>query len=457
MRSIVRGSALWLLGIAMFPATSSAADGALDTSFSSNGVQTVSFALGAVPNDRASAAAVQADGKLVVVGSAGYTATDTDFAFARLNTDGSPDSGFGAAGKQSVAFDLESATNTQLLDRATSVAIQPDGDVVACGVARNAAGNYQLAVARTLANGGPDTSFSGDGRVDLPPSPSGGSAGSCDLELLRSTALLLTATDRLVRLTSGGAIDNGFSSDGYSNAVGACSTTYDYCLFRDSLELPDGRILTGGFGYVNATDSFTPLLFRHTSTGTLDSDFGNGGALALDKPGHAVERLVLTPHGLPLAFLSNSDTFAGDDMWATRLVDQSVDTTFGSTGWLDLDALVPGSYMVQDLAVASDGKLLVLARDGFDADPQLVLRLLPSGTALDSTFDGDGKQSFQFDPGFENGFARAIVATDGRPYAVGTVFVQSDDDFGMARFTSALVFTDGFEVGSTWFWSSATD
>src|SRR5439155_19047135 len=67
---------------------------------------------------------------------------------ARLNTDGSLDTSFGVGGKQTVAFSGD--------DRATGVAVQPDGKVVVVGSTSN--GVPDVAIVRLNADGTPDGS-----------------------------------------------------------------------------------------------------------------------------------------------------------------------------------------------------------------------------------------------------------------------------------------------------------
>jgi uncharacterized delta-60 repeat protein len=76
-------------------------DGSLDTSFSCDGKQVTDFA-GNV--DLANGVAVQSDGRIVVAGSSFSMSTVNDFAVARYNTDGSLDTGFSGDGKQTVSF-----------------------------------------------------------------------------------------------------------------------------------------------------------------------------------------------------------------------------------------------------------------------------------------------------------------------------------------------------------------
>ena len=73
------------------------AAGALDLSFSEDGKSTMEVNLGGITLDAADVA-VQSDGKTVVVGKFALSPTQSDFAVARLNVDGTPDRTFGPQG-----------------------------------------------------------------------------------------------------------------------------------------------------------------------------------------------------------------------------------------------------------------------------------------------------------------------------------------------------------------------
>ena len=139
-------------------------DGSPDTTFDIDGKTTFSF--GSL-DDRANSVAIQSDGKIVVAGQT-ETSSNEDFAMARINTDGSLDSTFDTDGKVTT---LMSSGH----DRAYAAAIQADGKIVAAGTGGNI-----FALARYNTNGSLDTSFDGDGMVTttfpneeagFPPSP----------------------------------------------------------------------------------------------------------------------------------------------------------------------------------------------------------------------------------------------------------------------------------------------
>jgi uncharacterized delta-60 repeat protein len=128
------------------------AAGVLDTSFSGDGMQTVDFA-GAI--EQAWALARQSDGRLIMGGSSGPSST-TDFALARLNTDGSLDTTFSGDGRATA--DITGG------DSVRALAIQSDGRIVAAGAAGTL---YQrdFGIARFATDGSLDLTFSGDGKT----------------------------------------------------------------------------------------------------------------------------------------------------------------------------------------------------------------------------------------------------------------------------------------------------
>ena len=69
--------------------------------------------------------ALQANGRIVAAGEAGVAGGVFNFALARYNTDGSLDTSFSGDGRQMTNFGGD--------DRATSVAIQGNGRIIAAG------------------------------------------------------------------------------------------------------------------------------------------------------------------------------------------------------------------------------------------------------------------------------------------------------------------------------------
>src|SRR5262245_48826841 len=131
-------------------------DGSLDTTFSGDGKQTVAFNLGGGNQDRAHAVALDAQGRIVLAGSAEQDC-GFDFAVARLNPDGSLDTTFSGDGKRTVPFDLGGPSS----DVAAAVALDAQGRIVLAGSAEPDNGNSDFAVARLNPDGSLDLTFSG--------------------------------------------------------------------------------------------------------------------------------------------------------------------------------------------------------------------------------------------------------------------------------------------------------
>ena len=108
------------------------ADGSLDTTFSTDGKQTVDIGS---PSEGARTVAIQPDGKIIL---AGYTfnGIDYDFALTRLTPSGNLDSSFDADGKLTTQFNpVPGHTET-----ASCMALQTDGKIVVAGTVSNTFG-----------------------------------------------------------------------------------------------------------------------------------------------------------------------------------------------------------------------------------------------------------------------------------------------------------------------------
>jgi uncharacterized delta-60 repeat protein len=177
-------------------------DGSLDTSFSGDGIQTTDF----VGHDEARAVAIQTDGKILAAGFA-----RDDFALARYNPDGSPDTGFADGGKRRA--DLGGA------DFANGVALQGNGKIVAAGSVSTT--GFAFGIARFNANGTLDKRFSGDGRQTTTFGGFDSARGVAIQGDSRIVAVGISAAGSLqtrdfavARYNTNGSLDTSFSGDG---------------------------------------------------------------------------------------------------------------------------------------------------------------------------------------------------------------------------------------------------
>jgi uncharacterized delta-60 repeat protein len=120
-------------------------------------------------SSQATAAILQSDGKIVVVGmtpaidfEASFDPRDAsrDFLVARFNADGELDTGFSGDGVATIDFNGNE-------DRALAVAQQPDGKLVLAGYGITTRTDFDFEVARLNTDGTPDASFNGTGKVTI--------------------------------------------------------------------------------------------------------------------------------------------------------------------------------------------------------------------------------------------------------------------------------------------------
>jgi uncharacterized delta-60 repeat protein len=185
--------------------------GNLDATFSGDGRQTVDFG---GDRDAADAVAIQADGRIVAAGEVQAPSLDAEFALVRLTDAGELDPTFAGDGRQS--------TDLRGDDSASDLAIAGDGRIVAAGRADNSSGSADFAAARYRPDGTLDPTFSGDGKqtVDF-----GGFDGASGVALQGDGRAVLAGSSDLgtdferevfavARLRADGGLDSSFSGDG---------------------------------------------------------------------------------------------------------------------------------------------------------------------------------------------------------------------------------------------------
>jgi uncharacterized delta-60 repeat protein len=244
-------------------------DGSLDTSFGTDGV--VTTAIGS-SEDIAHSVAIQGDGGIVVAGSSVNGANDRNFALVRYNADGSLDTSFGGDGVVTTAF----GSDDQI---AYSVAIQPDGKIVAAGYFYNGA-DEDIAVARYTLNGSLDTSFDIDGKVATSISGDERAHGTAIQSDGKIAAIGYTQDESrdfvLVRYNANGGLDSGFDGDGIvrTDFESGSDTSYAVALQADN------KIVLAGVRHSNPDRDFA--LARYDTDGSLDTSFGEDGKVVTE-------------------------------------------------------------------------------------------------------------------------------------------------------------------------------
>lgn len=256
------------------------ADGSLDSSFHGDGKLTTSFG---GSDDVATEMAIQADGKLVVVGYTnigGYY----DFAVARYNSDGSLDTTFDGDGKLTTSVGPE-------YDVAESAVIQPDGKIVAAGHS-SIGTNNDFALVRYTPDGTLDTSFDADGKLTTPIGIAKDIAYSVALQAdgkLVAAGYCSNGTNNdfaVVRYNSDGSLDDTFDFDGkFTTSVGPADDVVNSAAIR-----ADGKIVVAGYSSTGTSQQFAIALLlgdNHAPVATSTTFHGTEDTvLRIDTPSY---------------------------------------------------------------------------------------------------------------------------------------------------------------------------
>lgn len=255
-----------------------------------NGLQCVrvAFDLAGPDADVLGDIAVQADGKIVMVGSANFNSSIDRLAIARLDVDGDLDSTFNSGlGKASFT------TPGSVASRLRSVAIARNGKIVVAGDVRmQSHTDTDLLLVRLNPNGGLDTSFASNGFAVLAPLEAARNQSIRKIVLEPGHPQLLLDQ----QIVGAGSIETAVGSSVYSGLVARINpdgtpaagfgtgasgyridgTGHDLA-FTDLLREPDGSLLAAGTIRANANAATTTDYYvtRFRKDGSTDHDAFN--------------------------------------------------------------------------------------------------------------------------------------------------------------------------------------
>ena len=243
-------------------------NGVVDSTFGINGFLVYDLISGS--DDNCTSAKIQSDGKIVVGGDYNNL-INQDFFIVRFDSLGNPDSSFD--------FDGESLIDMGGVDFAGHIELQPDGRIIIAGSTLSSI--YEFALARVNTNGSLDFTFSSDGKEIV--SSVFGIEDKCTSLAVQPDGKILASGYYLdamgnwyfatVRYYSNGIIDNTFGASGWkANYL----TQLGYCEQHQILVQPDNKIVTGGF-YDDGTGIFSAVIMRYLQDGTMDLTFDSDG------------------------------------------------------------------------------------------------------------------------------------------------------------------------------------
>ena len=423
-------------------------DGSLDTTFDGDGIRTIVI----YNNDLAYAVAIQADGKIIVggYGEAPFSPKNltaswkkllpeghtTDFALARLNSDGSLDRTFGNEGKV--------VTNIILGEVMFSLALQPDGKIVAAGGTVSYEGGGGALVRYNL-NGSLDTSFGDNGIV-----VTDGSSSYNGVAVEPGGGIVVAGGGKgmsAARFKSNGTFDPSFGDAGRAliEFKDHPSIAYSVALQNDG-----GIVLAGKTFGGDETGTFDVdfAVARLTDRGLADLRFGNGGKLTTDFGG--TEAAVATAIQRDGRIVAAGYGDQGFTLARYVGLDPPVRADFDGDGRTDISVYRGGQWWIK---FSSAG--VSLFNWGFATDKPVV-----------GDYDGDGTDDIAvYRPSEANWYIRTV---DGRFLptvhwgAAADVPVPGDYDGDRkadpAVYRNGIWYTNGSTVGfAVTGWGVATD
>ncbi|HKP53934.1 MAG TPA: S-layer homology domain-containing protein [Chloroflexia bacterium] len=405
--------AAFVMFLAVGLSTVYADDGDLDPTFDGDGKVTTDFG----GTEQALDLAVQADGKIVVVGEA-LVNNAYDFAVARYNSDGSSDTGFDGDGKLTTDFG-------STIEQANAVAIQPDGKILVGGYTGNGNSSNTYALARYNSDGSLDTSFDGDGKLTT--SFGLGDARLEDLAIQADGKIVAAgsagtgsaASFAAARYNLNGSLDTSFSGDGM------VTTGFPQGGSADAVAIQaDGKIVAAGL----VAWPFDFAVLRYNSDGSLDSSFDGDGKVTTDFGGTDLAHAVaLQADGMIVA----AGTRGYNDFALARYnSDGSLDAGFDGDG-----RVLTSIGEAYEIAIQGDGKI-VAAGKGFSTNfYDFTLARYNLDGSPDTSFGGDGIMYTDFGM---NSLSYAIgLQGDGKLLVAGTAGANPALDFAVARYESS--------------------
>ena len=286
--------------------------------------------------------ALQPDGKILVGGAFTSYSGVTRNRIVRLNSDGTIDN----------TFTIGSGFSGGFTGGVTTLALQPDGKILAGGDFTSYSGVTRNYIIRLNTGGTIDNTFNIGGgfnnfvnTIALQP----------DGKILAGglfTSYSGTTRNKIIRLNSDGTIDNTFTiGTGFSGGVGPIIIPKPINTITPQ---PDGKILVGGnFDTYNGTTR--SCIIRLNTGGTVDNTFIVGSGF-----NNFVKSIVIQPDGKILA----GGVFTGYDSGLSNRIIRlttggTIDSTFDTNTTTDGFTTFGGfSDYVGTIALQADGKVL---------------------------------------------------------------------------------------------------
>jgi uncharacterized delta-60 repeat protein len=226
---------------------------------------------------------------------------------------------------------------------------------------------------------------------------------------------------------------------------------------------PDGKIVTAGYRdrLVLGGSVRELLVMRYLPNGQLDTTFGGGDGMAIYGNGNGVAgtAVALQADG-KIVVAAHKNPGGGDFLLARLSATGALDTSFDGDGWVTTD-FEGGSDQANAVLIQPDGKIVAAGTASIGGDGDYAAARYNADGSLDTTFGGDGKASVGMGSTRGGDDATDIaLQEDGKLVLVGSRFCCTafpDDDFAVARLNADGSLDESFGLGGKSFASFGGD
>lgn len=405
--------------------------GSLDLTFGNAGKVITSIASG---QDRANGVAIQADGKIVVVGFSNSSISGKDFSIVRYKIDGSLDSTFGINGI--VTTDLQLGSD----DVANSVALQTNGKIVLGGYSDNGS-DRNGAIVRYTAEGLIDSTFGNNGIVltdfennqqdEIRVLKIHGITGN----IVVGGATVITTTKSkpvIARYLPNGVLDSSFAANGIK-LLWVTNLDYQYLFYVEDLVVQsNGKISAVGWrDFPSMSWEADYWACKMNSDGTLDETFSTDGVNVYNGSFNGNDKayaMLLKPDGNIL--MAGGGYTVSLEYNATLREINSSGTVGGLTATLEFNT--SSDDIAYGLLEDNNGKLIIGGKSGTNASSTFGIARLNANASADNAFGTSGKVTTTFGTNLMNECFDIAIQSDNKIIAVG----YTGNDIAIARYLS---------------------